>query len=320
MAALGVLRAWAAAGEIPPRSAAAGRLGRRGGSALRAQPLRQLGRRRQPRPRASSPDARDAGRASDRRGPGRERRRAGAQAPEARSRLQEVGAYLELHIEQGPVLEAEGVSAAAVTGCVGHRALALLLPRPDLARGDDADGRCATTPAWRRPTRRSGSSGSRLESWRAWRPRAASSSSRGSPPPCREPPSSSPTSATPRRERAGGDAGGGARAGPHRGGGARLRVWRPSGSGGSSRSALRPGAGRAGAQRLLGGRRLRADADQRRPPRRRRGGARDPRSDGLLPVAARPQPHPGGGHRRGGPQRRASRPSACSPARVLRRG
>jgi hydantoinase/carbamoylase family amidase len=35
------------------------------------------------------------------------------------SRLERIGAYLELHIEQGPVLEAEGVRAAAVTGCVG---------------------------------------------------------------------------------------------------------------------------------------------------------------------------------------------------------
>jgi N-carbamoyl-L-amino-acid hydrolase len=33
--------------------------------------------------------------------------------------LEGVGAYLELHIEQGPVLESEGVAAAAVTGCVG---------------------------------------------------------------------------------------------------------------------------------------------------------------------------------------------------------
>ena len=38
---------------------------------------------------------------------------------ESRSRLERLGAYLELHIEQGPVLEAEGISAAAVSGCVG---------------------------------------------------------------------------------------------------------------------------------------------------------------------------------------------------------
>ncbi|MGZ5323481.1 MAG: hydantoinase/carbamoylase family amidase [Solirubrobacterales bacterium] len=37
----------------------------------------------------------------------------------AQERLAPIGAYLELHIEQGPVLEAEGVAAAAVTGCAG---------------------------------------------------------------------------------------------------------------------------------------------------------------------------------------------------------
>lgn len=34
-------------------------------------------------------------------------------------RLERVGAYLELHIEQGPVLEAEGLPCAAVAGCAG---------------------------------------------------------------------------------------------------------------------------------------------------------------------------------------------------------
>ena len=47
------------------------------------------------------------------------------------------------------------------------RAAALHLRRPGLARRHDADGRCAATPASRRPRRRSRSSGSR-------RPRAAS--------------------------------------------------------------------------------------------------------------------------------------------------
>ncbi|HET8975593.1 MAG TPA: Zn-dependent hydrolase [Solirubrobacterales bacterium] len=37
----------------------------------------------------------------------------------AQERLRSIGAYLELHIEQGPVLLAEGVPAAAVTGCAG---------------------------------------------------------------------------------------------------------------------------------------------------------------------------------------------------------
>ena len=50
MAALGVLRAWATSERRPPRVTGAGRLGGRGGRALRAQPLRQLGLRRHARP------------------------------------------------------------------------------------------------------------------------------------------------------------------------------------------------------------------------------------------------------------------------------
>jgi N-carbamoyl-L-amino-acid hydrolase len=47
-------------------------------------------------------------------------------ALEARSRLKDVKAYLELHIEQGPVLEAEGLAVGTVLGTVGverHRAV-----------------------------------------------------------------------------------------------------------------------------------------------------------------------------------------------------
>ncbi len=40
-------------------------------------------------------------------------------APEAASRRDGLAAYLELHIEQGPVLESEGVAVAAVTGTFG---------------------------------------------------------------------------------------------------------------------------------------------------------------------------------------------------------
>jgi len=38
---------------------------------------------------------------------------------EAGSRREGMGAYLELHIEQGPVLETQGAAAAAVNGCTG---------------------------------------------------------------------------------------------------------------------------------------------------------------------------------------------------------
>ena len=40
-------------------------------------------------------------------------------APLAASRAERVAAYLELHIEPGPVLAADGVAAAAVSGCAG---------------------------------------------------------------------------------------------------------------------------------------------------------------------------------------------------------
>ena len=42
-----------------------------------------------------------------------------AAAPKCSSRQDELARYLELHIEQGPVLEAEGVTIAAVEGCQG---------------------------------------------------------------------------------------------------------------------------------------------------------------------------------------------------------
>jgi hydantoinase/carbamoylase family amidase len=42
-----------------------------------------------------------------------------ARVGEATARQEGIGAYLELHIEQGPVLEGEGLTAAAVTGTAG---------------------------------------------------------------------------------------------------------------------------------------------------------------------------------------------------------
>ncbi len=117
MAALGVLRVWAAEGKPPPRTLElvdwadeeGARFGRSlfGSSAfagtLDPAGLRDL-RDREGRPivelLADNEVRLD-------------------QAPGAASRQESVGAYLELHIEQGPVLEAEGLRTAAVSGCAG---------------------------------------------------------------------------------------------------------------------------------------------------------------------------------------------------------
>ena len=117
MAALGVLESWAASGERPPRDLVlidfadeeGARFGRSlfGSSALAGtlEPVELA-------------DLRDAG--------GEE---IGAvlgangvqldRAPEAHQRLRAIGSYVELHIEQGPVLAAAGTSCAAVSGCAG---------------------------------------------------------------------------------------------------------------------------------------------------------------------------------------------------------
>jgi hydantoinase/carbamoylase family amidase len=117
MAGLGVLRAWAAAAEAPPRplflvdwaDEEGARFGRSllGSSAfsgtLDPDAVRDLtdpeGERLED---ALAANGVDLDRALD-----------------AGSRREGLGAYLELHIEQGPVLEAEGLRAAAVAGCVG---------------------------------------------------------------------------------------------------------------------------------------------------------------------------------------------------------
>jgi hydantoinase/carbamoylase family amidase len=117
MGALGALRAWGGADGPPPRTLAlvdwadeeGARFGRSlFGSSATAGTFDP----------AELADARDAD----------GRRAAGVLAEngvelervlDSGSRLERLGAYLELHIEQGPVLEAEGIKAAAVTGCVG---------------------------------------------------------------------------------------------------------------------------------------------------------------------------------------------------------
>jgi N-carbamoyl-L-amino-acid hydrolase len=117
MAAVGVLRAWAADGERPPRTIAlvdwADEEGARFGRSLFGSSAA-----------AGTLDPQELSDARDSDG----LRAAGVlaengidleRALECRSRLERIGSYLELHIEQGPVLEAEGIRAAAVSGCAG---------------------------------------------------------------------------------------------------------------------------------------------------------------------------------------------------------
>jgi hydantoinase/carbamoylase family amidase len=117
MGALGVLRAWAGAEAKPARSIAlvdwADEEGARFGRSLFGSSAA-----------AGTFDPAELANARDADG----RRAAGVLAEngvelervlECRSRLERIGSYLELHIEQGPVLEAEGVRAAAVNGCAG---------------------------------------------------------------------------------------------------------------------------------------------------------------------------------------------------------
>jgi hydantoinase/carbamoylase family amidase len=117
MGAVGVLRAWAAAESSPPRTLAlvdwadeeGARFGRSlFGSSAAAGTFDP----------AELAEARDA---DGRPAPGvlAENGVELDRALASRSRVDRLGAYLELHIEQGPILEAGGIRAAAVSGCVG---------------------------------------------------------------------------------------------------------------------------------------------------------------------------------------------------------
>jgi len=117
MAALGVLRSWVQSGERPPRTLAlvdwadeeGARFGRSlfGSSAVSG---------------TLSPDEISGLQDADGRGIEEVLAESGVeleQAPLAASRLDRLGALLELHIEQGPVLESEGIPISAVSGTVG---------------------------------------------------------------------------------------------------------------------------------------------------------------------------------------------------------
>jgi hydantoinase/carbamoylase family amidase len=125
MGAVGVLRAWAGADAKPPATLAlvdwadeeGARFGRSlFGSSAAAGTLDP----------AELADARDA---DGRRAPGvlAENGVELDRVLDCRSRLDRLGTYLELHIEQGPVLEDKGIQAAAVSGCVGVERLRFLI-------------------------------------------------------------------------------------------------------------------------------------------------------------------------------------------------
>jgi hydantoinase/carbamoylase family amidase len=117
MAGLGVLRAWAAAGEPPPKALTlvdwADEEGARFGRSLFGSSC--AAGTFDPRELATARDAdgRPASEVLAENGVELE----GVLA--SGSRLERIDSYLELHIEQGPVLEDASIRAAAVNGCVG---------------------------------------------------------------------------------------------------------------------------------------------------------------------------------------------------------
>ena len=85
---------------------------------------------------------------------------------ESGARLRGARAYLELHIEQGPVLESRGEPAATVLGHLRRRAPRGRVHGPGGPRRRHADGRCGATrspppprPRWRSARSASGTSG-----------------------------------------------------------------------------------------------------------------------------------------------------------------
>ena len=316
MGALGVLRAWAGAEAQPPRTLAlvdwadeeGARFGRSlFGSSAAAGTFDP----------AELANARDA---DGRRAPGvlAENGVELERVLECRSRLERLGAYLELHIEQGPVLEAEGIRAAAVSGCVGVERLRFVITGPRRARRDDADGR----PPRRRPGRRRGGAAGRGDRARARAVSARSARSTSSRASRRRSPGAA-SMVVDLRHRERGRAGADARGRPR----GRRCQRRRSAAARSSRSpiwriepiAVRSRAGRARPRGVRAGDRHRLRAAERRTPRRRLDGATPAHRDGLLPLDRRRQPRARGGHRRAGPARRRSRRSATLVERRLTR-
>jgi hydantoinase/carbamoylase family amidase len=117
MGAVGVLRAWTSAGETPPKALAlvdwADEEGARFGRSLFGSSC--AAGTFDPAELAGGRDAEGRGAPGVLAENGVELER----VLDSHSRLERIDSYLELHIEQGPILEAEGIRAAAVSGCVG---------------------------------------------------------------------------------------------------------------------------------------------------------------------------------------------------------
>ena len=117
--------------------------------------------RRDARSRRASRELRDADGAARSRTCSPRTASSSSAAPRLRRRRDGLGAYLELHIEQGPRAGgARGMRAPRSPAASASSGIALRVHRPGVARRHDADGRCAATPGSPPPRPRSRSSAS----------------------------------------------------------------------------------------------------------------------------------------------------------------
>ena len=196
MAGVGVLRAWAAerTAAAPPRRWSTGQTRRERASAAACSAARRSLEPSIP-PRSTAFATRRVSRSS-RCWPRTTSTSSGRRRQQARQGT--LAAYLELHIEQGPVLEAEGLSAAAVERLRRRGAAPVSVHGAGLTRRDDTDGPPPGRGPGRRRDRASGrgdrQAPRRRRDHRRAHPPAPASRRRS---PARQ--SSSSTCATPRR-------------------------------------------------------------------------------------------------------------------------
>ena len=214
--------------------------------------------------------------------------------------LEGAAAYLELHIEQGPVLESIDKPLGAVLGTFGVERHARALHRRARPRRLDADGRAPRRLPGRRPQRAGVARGRRAPRRRARHHRDRE----GQPRDRHRVQRHVRALARPARARR-------RRARRHAGQGARRPAERIAAEEGCEVSWERiwqiepiPFNGElvdmadAVIEEVAG---TLAPAAERTAARRRRDGARHPHRDALRQEPARPEPHQGGGHARGGP-------------------